>query len=191
MKNEKFLENYVRLETVLRKEDKAVIDYEATLDPERSEKLKVCRIMRNYVRHHEDGNKFLVFSDEQDKFIDVLINEISLKYDSVKSKTKKVKTLELSNTLQEAALLLTGSKVGYVPVLGKKGEIVGTVDNKLIVTAIANGSKLSSKLSSLDLNKSLQGIIIININDDIEKLTVGEKYIVIDDKSQYKGVIVW
>lgn len=73
---EKFLEQYKRFESALRDTNTAdtVLDYENSLqtDPVNSDtydKLKTCRIIRNYIQHHPDGAKMFPASSQMTEFI--------------------------------------------------------------------------------------------------------------------------
>ena len=64
---ENFLQSYSELETLLKKSSKlpdTVLDYESTLDAEKTEKLKLCRQIRNYCRHHKDYKSFISVSED-------------------------------------------------------------------------------------------------------------------------------
>lgn len=67
---EKFLEAYKELEQILREDNVSVLDYENSLSEADKEKLKVCRIIRNYASHND--KKFVTCTKEQIKFLEEL-----------------------------------------------------------------------------------------------------------------------
>ena len=197
IKNKDFLEEWVKLETLLRKDgsSKTPLDYENELNADDAEKLKVCRIMRNYNRHHQDGDSFLQFSDEQLDFIADLNEQLELKFESIKSKTKKLSAIELTDNLQSVATALSKTKGGFLPVLDKKGNVIGIIDTDLLIYLIGNGTKLTAKVSTLDTNSTkwkakFKETKIINFATEFDTLKRNGRYIIVD-KGIYKGVIVW
>ena len=197
IKNKDFLDEWVRLETLLRKDgsSKTPLDYEAELNADDAEKLKVCRIMRNYNRHHQDGDSFLQFSQEQKDFIESLNEQLELKFESVKSKTKKVTPIQPTDNLQTVAIALSKVKSGFLPVVDKKGTIIGIIDSELLVYLLGNGTKLTAKVSTFDTASAkwkakFKEAKIIDFTPELETLKLGARYIVVD-KGAYRGVIVW
>ena len=78
MSNIKFLESYRNLENELRYDNLSVLDYENSLkDSNKQEKLKLCRITRNYLSHQDTC--FVEASKEMINFVDSLTTEIRLK----------------------------------------------------------------------------------------------------------------
>ena len=69
MVNEKFLDAFRALDTELKDQGSTVLEYENSLKDGsiEKEKLKVCRIMRNYMAHND--TTFLTASNEQIKFL--------------------------------------------------------------------------------------------------------------------------
>ena len=65
-----FLEEYKKLETAIRNETgSTVLDYENTMQQDLAEKIKVCRIMRNYAQHNADYVRFLAATADMCDFL--------------------------------------------------------------------------------------------------------------------------
>ena len=151
--------------------------------------------MRNYNRHHQDGDSFLQFSQEQKDFIESLNEQLELKFESVKSKTKKVTPIQPTDNLQTVAIALSKVKSGFLPVVDKKGTIIGIIDSELLVYLLGNGTKLTAKVSTFDTASAkwkakFKEAKIIDFTPELETLKLGARYIVVD-KGAYRGVIVW
>ena len=68
-----FLQKYRALEQSLNPLHMSVLEFESTLSQDDSEALKLCRIMRNYIVHHPNGESFVMVSSAQCDVIDLFI----------------------------------------------------------------------------------------------------------------------
>lgn len=77
MNNDKFLQAYKELETELKYIGQSVLDYENSLSDtdDNKEKLKLCRIVRNYISHNSDN--FAGTTNEMIKFLNSLTSKIN------------------------------------------------------------------------------------------------------------------
>ena len=113
-----FIQKYKELEDLLNNQkDYAmgtglVRDYETVLaedDPEKAEKLKLCRWLRNYISHHSDYEKMIAITPAMQAFLDDIVNELHLKSGTVKdhmTTIAKYGKLTVNDAIFDAALLM-------------------------------------------------------------------------------------
>lgn len=135
---DKFLNSYRALETELRFDEKSVLDYEnelvANQDPV-AEKLKVCRIMRNYMAHND--TIFLSPSSAQIKFLDRTVDEIRKKSHTVKDEMKRVQLIKPTETIKTIVKKLDRNPI--IPMEVTNG--IYLIDKDIIVHQLALGNK--------------------------------------------------
>ena len=118
--NDKFLDAFKELETELRGLGMSVLDYENNLaDGTDKERLKLCRIIRNYLSHQD--KKFVVASEEMIKFISDLALEIRRKGNVVSNELIRQKTVKYTEYLKNVLPLIVKSSV---PVVDKNDQVV-------------------------------------------------------------------
>lgn len=179
--NDKFLDAYKQLESELKYSDKTVLDYEGTLQGAVAEKLKSCRIMRNYMAHNDLD--FLTATNNQIKFLNEHINLIKKSAQLVKNATKKIPLTKETEQLKNVATTL--KKYGIVPVQTKNG--IYLVDSMTFVYNFANGNK------KLAIPAKLPKYKYISPNERLSEVVAPETYIVTDDgtaKGKYIGMLI-
>ena len=135
--NSKFLDAFRALDSELKDQGKSVLDYENSMKDGSSdkEKLKVCRIMRNYMSHND--TTFLTASNEQIKFLEELENEVLKKAHLVKDEMKRVREIKYTEPITNVISAL--DKFPVVPVVNK--NIVYLVDKDILVHQLAANAK--------------------------------------------------
>ena len=179
--NEKFLDAYRLLDTELKFDNKTVLDYENdTLNGLDQEKLKVCRIMRNYLAHND--TKFLDTSNEQIKFLTNLVTTIRKSSSTVKDFMKKPTLCKTTEPIKNYAKLL--DKFNYVPITTSKGLYL--VDKDIYINQLAKGNKKIIPPARLPkYNYTIRTERIENLSEGI--------YIVTSDGTSngiYNGIII-
>ena len=134
--NEKFLDAFRALDSELKLNGTTVLDYENSLDSTNQEKLKVCRIMRNYMSHND--TTFIAATNEQIKFLDGLTAELRKKAHTVKDEMKKVTPIKYSAAIVEITKQIV--KFPIVPVETKDHQIF-LVDSTMLLKQLAAGNK--------------------------------------------------
>lgn len=174
--NEKFLDAFRALDTELKEQGTTVIDYENSLNGTKEyEKLKVCRIMRNYMSHND--TTFLSTTNEQIKFLDGLTNEILQKSHIVGQDTKKLKPVKSTEPIKNIIAAL--DKYPIVVIDSPLGLYL--VDKDILVHNLALGNK------KIAIPKKLPKYNYINKVTKVDKLNDGT-YIVIDSDDKYFGI---
>lgn len=100
---EAFLNSYKRLESVLSRSNLTPLAYENIL-PEHSEdqdKLKTCRIIRNYLSHHPDSAKMFPATKDMTEFVEELAEKEEQKYTTLKDLSVKTMIATPQTTLKD------------------------------------------------------------------------------------------
>lgn len=175
-----FLESFKALETELRLyENKTVLDYENELVGTAQEKLKCCRIMRNYMSHNDVT--FLAASSEQCKFLNDCVREIRKKAHTVKDELKKVKVLKPTANIKE--IVQSVHKFNYSVVKFKQGYYI--VDSDILISNLAKNNK------KIEMPKKLPKVKFVAKTVRFQQLSP-DVYIVTSDgtaNGQYLGIV--
>ena len=137
MANEKFLDAFRALDTELKSDGRSVMDYENSLGTGslEQEKLKVCRIMRNYMAHND--TTFLAATQEQIKFLDEQVAEIRKLAHTVKDEMKRVKAVKPTEPIKN--IIAAIDKFPILPIDNKTG--IYLVDKDILIHNLAAGAK--------------------------------------------------
>lgn len=192
----KFLTAYKELETEIRSTNPndSVYDYENRLeDADKQEKLKLCRITRNYIQHHSD--KFAEVSDTMVQFLEKETNLLHSKSDLVKKHIYRAEPITEKTTIKDAILLGATSKIDYIPIVNK-GVFLGVVPLKAILVAYKKESTLSKKIIGLISSTSIKKVMTdweyAKPTDKYLDYVTKQKVIVTDDGTEhglYVGVL--
>lgn len=176
-----FLEKYKSIETSLRAKGIDVKEYEETLDPDDSQKLRLCRTIRNYVSHNEDGLKFIEISSEMMKFVEKL--DIDINKDALKAKD----IMEKKSVITEDVIFSDAAKAldrfCILVVVDKNNQFLGFFTDKQLRKMIIEGKTLkTSKIKDYILkpksnistcnkdtlweNIKFNGLILVTANDN-------------------------
>lgn len=180
MANEKFLDAFRALDTELKSDGMTVLDYENSLDTLGQERLKVCRIMRNYMAHND--TTFLTTTNEQIKFLDDQVVEIRKKAHTVKDEMKKVKLIKATAAIKD--VIASIDKFPVAPIETKAGLYL--VDKDTLIHNLALGNK------KIAIPARLPKYATIAKDERIENISSGI-YVVTSDgtvTSTYVGLII-
>ena len=174
--NDKFLDAFRTLDTELKTEGKTVLDYENSLESLDQEKMKVCRIMRNYMSHNDTN--FITASTEQIKFLNSQTETIRKNAHTVKDEMKRIKPIKFTEPIKN--ILAQIVKYPIVPIETKNGIFL--VDKDILLKQLAAGNK------KIDIPTRLPKYKTTNKLERIENLSNGV-YIVME-KDSYIGIIM-
>lgn len=175
--NEKFLDTFKALETELKAENTTVLDYENSLESTDQEKMKSCRIMRNYMAHND--KTFLTASNEQIKFLNEQIMNVRRKSHTVKDEMKRIKPQKSTETLKNISIMLV--KYPIVPIESKSG--IYLVTPEILLKHIAESKKKIEIPTKLPKYKTVQK------TDRMDSIASGT-YVVLDEKSNFCGILM-
>lgn len=178
--NDKFLDAYRNLENELRYESRTVLDYENALqDEDIKDKLKLCRITRNYLAHHD--TKFVTATLDMCKFLDQLSIKVRQSSGIVRDEMKKTKAVIEGEALKNILPLVAK---GVVPIINKQNQCVFILDSDYYVNLMAK------KATKLELPKKLPKYNYVKKEDRLDGLY--GFYIVTEDgtsKGKYLGTL--
>lgn len=180
MANEKFLDAFRALDTELKSDGSTVLDYENSLDTLSQERLKVCRIMRNYMAHND--TIFLSTTNDQIKFLNDQVVEIRKKAHTVKDEMKKVKLIKATAAIKD--VIASIDKFPIAPIETKTG--IYLVDKDILIHNLAIGNK------KIVVPAKLPKYLTIAKDERIENISAGT-YIVTSDgtnNGSYIGILI-
>lgn len=146
MKNsDALLSLYREYESLLRDKGIEPKDYEESRDDKESNRLRMCRLFRNYLSHQDDAG-FLDVSDSMIKFMRDKINEIKFEDDVVKKHLKTVAagTVTDKDKCTDAMLKLNKLKSEEIVVVTASGFGIATVYDVAMKTLESKTSKMMS-----------------------------------------------
>lgn len=152
----KFLEAYKELEQEVRAVNPtwSVYDYELSItDSYRLEKMKICRLTRNYVQHNPDGMKFV---DVTDAMINFLKRETAMLHNSrdlVKQHIYKAPFIEPKVSIKDAMDVAIKTKVPEIIPVVDGGLIQGYITPTQILVAYKKSPRITGKV--LEYTKAL------------------------------------
>lgn len=200
--NERFLEQYKRLESVIRDTGTAgsVLEYEQSLDQTADtdlDKLKITRQIRNYLQHHPDSGNFITVTPQMTKFTTALADKIDTKLKKVKDIMIRQKAITLDATIKDAITALSKSKTGFLAVTDKDGYLIGVLSDPVMVDCIARKGSVAGKIGSMVDEAGLKRYLrAMNIGAAVPDgraeniYTDGYDVIIVMDKDRkYKGII--
>lgn len=158
----KFLEAYKKLETEIRllNPNDTVYDYENRLlesDPSKAEKLKVCRINRNFIQHNTDGDKFVkIVSDRWIDFLEQEANAKHSKNDLVKKHIYKAIAINEKTNINDAIEIVVKSKIDVIPVVDKKNLFLGVITPQQVLIAYKKAGNTRRKILELLSIKNIE-----------------------------------
>ena len=181
MANEKFLDAFRSLDTELKQDNIIILDFENSLTDNLSkERLKVCRIMRNYMSHNDTD--FLATTNEQIKFLDGLTESIKKKAHTAKDELKKVKLIKATTPMKD--IISQIDKYPIVVIETKSGLYLMNKDD--LIHQLAQGNKKPVIPTKLPKYKYVSKLT------RIDKISEGI-YIVTSDgtpNSDYCGILI-
>lgn len=190
-----FLEKYKELEGILRASDSSqtILQYEETLPADDMERLRICRQIRNYVQHHEDGVRFLTATEEMLKFIESLIQSEAAKNGVVKDRMYRLSAITPADTLSVAMGRFASSARPWLPVTGENGEYVGIlrcIPFIQIYSLLRNTAKIKTVLADEKLSKKLEVLPSVSKDTPLDGLQ-GKDLIVTGKDGKYLGIVKW
>jgi hypothetical protein len=180
--NDNFLDMYKELETELRCIGVSVLDYENGLpDSAEKEKLKVCRIIRNYLSHQD--KRFVVATQEMVNFIGLLAISIRRKSHIVSDEMSKQKTVKSNEYLKNVLPLLVKM---CVPVVDDNGKVIYLLDANDYIRMLNKG------LKRIELPKRLPKLNYIDKDTKLDNLPIGNYIVTSNGKEdgKYQGLLI-
>ena len=117
------------------------------VDQEIKDKIKICRMLRNYAQHHPDAEAFLAISAEEISFLHSLTEQV-IRLEGV-AKDIMVRcpvSMTDKNTLADFAQAMADKHLSVYPYKNKSGEF-SVLSQEDIVAALGAGATAKQKIS--------------------------------------------
>lgn len=190
-----FLETYKTLEFMLNKffnNLMTVSQYEQYIG-DNSEKLRMCRLMRNFLQHNPNVTNFVYPTDNMIEFLKETILEIVKSGEKAKNISYKVKPIMLTNSVIDVCKIFVKANRDWLPIVNDENEIVGVMDDKLLFKAISfikdNTTTVMDSLKPKDMTESLKSYKIIDCETIMCDNIYNRDCIILTRKGKYSGVI--
>ena len=153
-------------------------------------KLRLCRMIRNYAQHNEDYKSFLAMQSDMILFINKVLKDLGCIDKTAGQLCKKVQALSEKSILSDCCTALINKKTDWLPVVdSKSNKCLGIVTNNHILSWISDGATLKTKISSLLSVKNEKAMTLVQ--DDVKYNSIpNADYIVIIKDDIYKGIII-
>lgn len=186
-----FINTYKTLENLLREKnpDTSVLEYENTLPAAEGDKLRICRQLRNYIQHHEDGEVFISISDNMIKFLKLLITQIESEEKKVIDRVYRLGAIELGEKLINVVERFSKTKREWLPVVDNNGMFLGILSYYSVFNAILAAGKLNSKLDDKMVIKKLKEFTIDDGTSSLKSVLGKEGSVIIVKNDKYIGVL--
>lgn len=185
-----FLNIYKKIEIALKNQNMDVKDYEETLDSSESQKLRLCRNIRNYAAHHDDVDLFIEISNDMLTFLTKIFSNITANESHVKDIMNKKAIATENTTLKEIAKIFESSKANIIVIKSSKdNKYIGIFDINSLYKMIAIENRFTAKIKNYIKIPKLNTINIINQNallNEIDKSTIN---IAVNSVNSVVGVI--
>lgn len=163
---EQFLESYKSLESLLRGvygSGMTVLNYEE--QSSEPEKLRICRLIRNFLQHMPDSAAFLTPTDAMCRFLRQESVRIAANAEKAKELSYRQTPVKLGHTLRQAGKLFLKSDREWLPVIDDKNCLIGVLTRPVLFACLCSAKNpdeksLSEAIKQKDWTKSLDGYVI-------------------------------
>jgi len=188
-----FLTEYKTLESNIRSElGISVLDYENKLTEAgkttEAEKLKVCRIIRNYLSHNDTD--FIVPTKDMINFVYDLANKIASMNGTAKDRMltlAKYGSVKRTDSIIDACAVMGKKQITEMPIINPDGTLYGIATSTDIFTAISSVPQPKKcTIFKLLLTTNWE---TVDIDTPVKSIPENKTLLVIDKKGKVKGVI--
>lgn len=188
-----FLEQYKSLEAVLRSilgPDMTVLRYEdQSSDPE---KLRMCRLVRNFLQHTPDAAGFIIPTEEMHRFLKQEAVRVAAQAEKAKDLSYRPVPIRLSHTWRQAFRLFAKSGADWLPVVDEKSQLVGVLTKDALFLALSSGKDITATFvqscyPTKGWKKTLDDFVVCNCEDILPCAPLDKVILVRSGK--YSGVI--
>ena len=163
---EQFLESYKSLESLLRGvygSGMTVLNYEE--QSSEPEKLRICRLIRNFLQHTPDGAAFLTPTDAMCRFLRQESVRIAANAEKAKELSYRQTPVKLGYTLRQAGKLFLKSDREWLPVIDDNMVLVGVLTRPVLFELLCGAKNpdektLTESVKQKDWARSLDSYVI-------------------------------
>lgn len=180
-----FLEGYRALEKIaFDVENCSVYELEAKLgqESEESGRLRMCRMMRNFLAHNDNLDAFVLPTPAMIAFLAKETEKEKRKKKTAGEVSRRIRPVHESDPLQEAVGRL--ARLPFVPVTDECGMLVGIITPESVCAVYAQSSLNARTKAGTAVAKC------VPVSADTPAENVGESCVVVDASGKYRGIIV-
>lgn len=175
---EDFLYLYKNIEQNIPKMKNATMDSnvkwleDQIIEPEKRNKLYICRIIRNYIQHNSDYKEFLTINDGmitflKEIYIQVLSNQIQNK--DIMLSGKQFIACKVSDNIIDTLKKMDNKKQEYIPIF-KDEKLIGIFSNKVVRQMLIKYKNCEKTFENIvDILKISTDVKFVKTEDTIEK----------------------
>lgn len=214
-----FLEAYKELETTIRanadrltrlswldgytkySSTVTVLDVENGIsDNNIKDKLKTCRMIRNYAQHHDDADEFVSATQGMIDFVKKMTQDVRLLNGTYKDvMTKCPVIITTASNAADCAKAFAKTDLDWYPVLGGgsggrivamtgDGTIVGIITKSAVFKMLASGSTLKTKIKDYVTSVSKSGVVTVKQTDPIPVGGIPKKTVIVNTRGSIVGI---
>ena len=197
---ERYLDLFRTYETAVRNKGfESAKEYEDSVtDVDVQDKLRFCRVVRNYLAHGKDAGRFVAPTADMTKFIEDTVYILDEGELPVGKKIIPLsKCICETNTITEALTFMQKNKTSAIPVFTKDGKVKGLFSYEDFARFfISNDVKVSktTKLASLPIKVAKGKVVEIDKKESVRtafSLYQGGKVVIVTENKNACGIYIY
>lgn len=196
-----YLEKYKSLEMALRiglSSDMTVLKYEDTLTGDDADKMRMCRMVRNFLQHTPNASLFIEPTAAMISFIEKQIAYVLARAEKAKDLLYKAPVIKETSSLRETSKVFVkaNNKYHWLPVVDGESKVIGVLTEARVMKAISVAADLDDVqigklIPKAELSRSLSDIPIVTVLDNMEPYAKAGQSVIVMRDGKYSGVIQW
>ena len=94
-----------------------VLGYEEKLDTEQGDKLRICRVTRNFLQHNPSAYGFVVPTEAMIVFLEELVTDLVVKLEKSEPAVYRLPPVKLTGTMRDAGKVFVKTGMSWLPVV--------------------------------------------------------------------------
>lgn len=193
---DRFLNQYKSLELYLRMaygDGMTVLGYEDKLDTEQGDKLRICRVMRNFLQHNPSAYGFVIPTEAMIVFLEELVTDLAVKLEKSEPAVYRLPPVKLTGTMRDAGKLFVKTGMSWLPVVDGKNYVVAVLTRDKLIELMAGTGRWEDALEFLfrpkDRAASLGSVrVAADVSEAGTEAWIGTDVIVLRG-GKYSGVV--
>ena len=149
---DRFLNQYKSLELYLRMaygDGMTVLGYEEKLDTEQGDKLRICRVTRNFLQHNPSAYGFVVPTEAMIVFLEELVTDLVVKLEKSEPTVYRLPPVKLTGTMRDAGKVFVKTGMSWIPVVDGKSYVVAVLTRDKLIELMAGTGRWEDSLEAL------------------------------------------
>lgn len=194
-----FLEQYKSLEQILRTTygaDMSVLNYESKMDTSDSDRLRICRIVRNFLQHNSDAKDFIRPTEAMLNHLLKTADHAMLEMETAKDRTYRLTPVKSTMTIRQACKLAAKLGRAWIPVVEPDNTLLGVISplrlNQLVGTCDdIDNTTIGCIIKKTEWKKSTTEIPIIECSEKLTTYANQKIETIVVRNGKYSGIIQW